>query len=148
MARQGVGMLAPRAVKRKTANKLSSGPVTPVTPASDGETETTTARAASADEKKVADEVVAEAGAASSGNGGSLSANHTGGEVEAGQPAGSRDTVDSTEERAKQKQETERLSLLRFTLEECLSDWGLSSQHPELLKKIGLSETGCELQLP
>lgn len=43
----------------------------------------------------------------------------------------------------KKKQERERLSLLRFTLEECLSDWGISCQHPELLKKLENSQTGC-----
>lgn len=39
--------------------------------------------------------------------------------------------------------EMERLDTLRFTIEECLSDWGLSCQHPELLKKLEASETGC-----
>jgi hypothetical protein len=38
----------------------------------------------------------------------------------------------------------DRLNLLRYTIEECLSDWGLSAHHPELREKLASSKTGCE----
>lgn len=50
-------------------------------------------------------------------------------------------------EQKKKKQEQERLLLLRFIIEECLSDWGLSCQHPELLRKLENSTTGCKRTL-
>lgn len=48
----------------------------------------------------------------------------------------------------KNRKEQERLNLLRFTVEECLSDWGLSCLHPELLQILKDSTTGCENVLP
>ena len=57
-------------------------------------------------------------------------------EIEKPDPSTSANTVSDPDK--------EMLTLLRWTIEECFSDWALSCQYPELFRKIGLSSTNCE----
>lgn len=69
------------------------------------------------------------------------------GAVEDAATAGKTDVDDEQEQEQQQQHERERedkLALLAWTVDECCSDWGLTSQHQALLRKFGLSSTGCE----
>lgn len=147
-------MLAPRAVKRKTAAKASPTSngaelaTSTNADAQDAEAVTGASTAATGSED-AASQILANEVAGTEENGTSLIA------AEAAEPksqngeAGIEASTSSKdgpvmEDPQERKKEKERLSLLKYTIEESLSDWGLSYQHPELLKKYEASMTGCE----
>lgn len=144
-------MLAPRAVKRKAAAKASPASTASATPALEDGSDYATASATDetgADSRDMSREV--SSGLEVPGHAGSPEASEPSQPQE--QPApeaklvASTSTQEQTPAKSPQdlKKQREHLDLLRYTIEESMSDWGLSYQHPDLLTKLEASETGCK----
>lgn len=141
-----VMMLAPRAVKRKVTAKaahatgLSDSGVS--TPSAGDAEDTDEAGAANAKSSAILDGYQAVDSPAN-GLKDSKDEEQCTGAAESKIDNEQAKSVASTSESKKDRKEQERLNLLRFTVEECLSDWGLSCLHPELLQTCKDSKTGC-----
>lgn len=139
-------MLAPRAVKRKNdtseTNGASATAVTENEPDVGSNIETPASKKAKIDDSEASSAVVTDGTNQTEATEevSATDANET-------NTSETKDGQEATEDAGKvNKEEAKRLALLKWQIEECLSDWALSCQHPELFRKIGLSMDGCAFE--